>query len=159
LEEYDQTCLEDIQQFDDGASLAGYDFNSDTFPPAGATAHTPEQHAAAAHPAPPYAAVAVGGSHGIAGAGAEQPQQEIEQPQQQQQQEQEQQEQAAADGAGGSLPLPPSGRQLLGSPASRALDDESLRKAAYRYRHITKLLKFGLTSLGTAAQRQEWQVG
>lgn len=79
-------------------------------------------------------------------------------------QQQEEQQQAvaegAADGAAGRGPPspPPSGRLLLGSAASKALDDASLRKAAYRYRHINKLLKFGLGALGTAAQRQEWQV-
>lgn len=146
LEEFDQTCLEDIQHFDDGASLAGYAFSGDGFPPAGRTAHTPEQHAAAAHPAPHAApAAAVGGKH------------ESEQ-QQPGQQPGEQQQQAAADAAAESLLPPPSGRQLLGSPASRELDEDSLRKAAYRYRHISKLLKFGLGALGTAAQRQEWQV-
>lgn len=144
LEEYDQTCLQDIQQFDDGASLAGYDWTSDGFQPAGSTGHTPEQHTAAAHPAPPAAAVAVGRS-------------ELGQQQEEQQQAVAE---GAADGAAGRGPPspPPSGRLLLGSAASKALDDASLRKAAYRYRHINKLLKFGLGALGTAAQRQEWQV-
>lgn len=143
LEDYDQTCLADIAQFDDGASLAGYDF-ADGFPPPSAAPHSPEQHAAAAHPAPLRLVAQGAGGEGSGGASQEQQQPVAA---------------GAADGAAGSPPQSPTGRQLLGSPASRALDEDSLRKVAYRYRRIAKLLQFGLAALGTTAQRQEWEVG
>lgn len=155
LEEYDQTCLADIQQFDDGRSLSGYDFGSDGFPPPGRRhpPHSPQQHASAARPAP-FAGPAAGGlspqaaglgaAPGAAAAG---------------------EEQLAADGGSGAADLPaaaagagPGPGACLDCPASRGLDEASLTRLAYRFRRIALLHKFGLTALGGAQQRQEWEV-
>lgn len=166
LEEYDQTCLADVQQFDDGADLARYDFSSDGFPPPRSPAlppRSPGQHAAAARPAPELDAAstdaaAPGGPAAEAGAAAEAAIEPAG---------------AAATADGGPTQQGPSaataaeqqqrevpvgGPELLSSPASRGLDPDSLVRLAYRYRRIAKLCSFGLAALGTAAQRQEWEV-
>ena len=145
LEEFDHTCLEDILRFDYGASLAGYDFKANGFPPpasSGSTPprqqeHSPEQHAAAAHPAPFFAASGSGGSGQPAGAatgGAGD---------------------AAAAAATAAAAAPAS---CLGAPACSRLDGASLAKLAHRFRRISKLMAFGLQALGSAAQRQKWEV-
>lgn len=146
LEEYDQTCLADIQRHDDGASLAGYDFAADGFPPpppeGGASQRsTPEKHAAAARPAPepPVTAEAATGAAATDAA-------------------------AAAGGGVDSGQAEPAGQaaaaQPPGSPAAGTchLDAAALTKLSYRFRRIVKLCTFGLAALGSAAQRREWEV-
>ncbi|KAL4437248.1 hypothetical protein ABPG75_004387 [Micractinium tetrahymenae] len=154
LEDYDQTCLADIQQFDDGQSLSGYGFAADGFPPPGRRhpPHSPQEHASTARPAPYAGAAAAGLSPAAAGVVA-----------------------ATGGGSGGHLAAGggssgdrpaaaaagAAARGLgacLDSPASRMLDAASLTRLAYRFRRIALLHKFGLAALGGAQQRQEWEV-
>lgn len=160
LEEYDQTCLADIQPFDDGRSLGGYAFAADGFPPPGRRhpPHSPQEHASTARPAPfagcsaagitplavgPAAGLGIAAGDGeqpavgCGGGGADQP--------------------AAAAAAAASAAQQGPGA-CLDSPASRSLDAGSLTRLAYRFRRIALLHKFGLAALGAAQQRQEWEV-
>lgn len=158
LEEYDQTCLADVQRFDDGRSLSGYDFAADGFPPPGQRRplHNAQEHACTARPAP-FSGAAAPGPSGSAADAAAGPGLAVGSGEQQaaggcsvagQPREALAAATAAQQGPGA----------CLDSPASCSLDAASLTRLAYRFRRIALLHKFGLSALGAAQQRQEWEV-
>ncbi|KAI3424881.1 hypothetical protein D9Q98_008265 [Chlorella vulgaris] len=141
VEEWDQCCLADIQPHDDCASLTGYNFSRDGFPPATshkgpASSDKQQQHASGLRPSAssasqaPWVPPTAGGSPVTDGAMGD---------------------------AHGQMPSGPRLASPHGSPACASLDAAMLAKLAYRYRRIAKLVSFGLHALGTGPQRDEWE--